>query len=135
MKTAEVSIHLQNWFVLHFFLDVFFAIPLMAAPEFTLRVFGWQSIDPFSTRLVAAALFGIGIESYLGRKAGVESYIGMLNLKIIWSLAASVGLAISLLQGAQGRPLVGWILLIIFVSFNLIWVYWRQRLVRQTSEF
>ena len=55
---------------------------------------------PVRALVSAAALFGIGIESYLGRNAGVEAFTGMLNLKIIWSLSAVVGIALSLLQDA-----------------------------------
>ena len=119
---------LKTWFVIHFALDVIFAIPLMIAPAWFLGLLGWQTIDPISARLVAAALFGIGIESYLGRNAGPESYRGMLNLKIIWSLGAVIGILISMLGGAQGQPLAGWGLLAIFTVFNVLWVYWRLRL-------
>ena len=100
----------------------------MLAPEITLHLMGWQTVDPSATRLVAAALFGIGIESYLGRNAGIEAYRGMLNLKIVWSLSAVVGIFISLLQGAQDAPFMAWATLVIFLLFNLLWVYWRWRL-------
>lgn len=128
MSTTEIPRSLRNWFVLHFVLDLLLAIPLMIAPMVTLRFFGWQTVDPIATRVVAAALFGIGIESYLGRNAGIEAYQGMLNLKIIWSLAAQVGFLISLLQGAQGAPIMAWVALVVFALFNLLWVYWRWRL-------
>ena len=52
----------------------------------------------------------------------------MLNLKIIWSLAAVIGLLVSLLQGAQGSPFMAWVALVIFAAFNLLWMYWRWRL-------
>jgi hypothetical protein len=32
----------------------------------------------------------------------------VLNLKIIWSLMCVVGIALSLLQGAQARPSMAW---------------------------
>jgi hypothetical protein len=114
--------------VVHFVADVAFALPLMFAPEFTLRLFGWQTIDPIATRIVAAALFAIGIESWLGRNAGVEAYRGMLNLKIIWSAAVVLGAGASLLSGAQGAPLMGWAVMAVFLFFNLVWVYWRRKL-------
>jgi hypothetical protein len=119
---------LRAWFVIHFVADVIVAVPLMLWPEATLGLFGWQTIDPIATRVVAAALFGIGIESYLGRDAGIEAYQGMLNLKIIWSLAVILGGGYSLLQGAQGGPPAGWGLVGVFAFFNIVWVYWRWRL-------
>ena len=122
---------LKMWFIIHFIADLFFAIPLMIAPVFSLELVGWQNVDPMATRMIAAALFGIGIESYLGRNAGVEAYQGMLNLKIIWSLAVILGVGVSMIQGAQGRPVFGWMLLLIFLAFNLVWVYWRVKLGKE----
>jgi hypothetical protein len=88
---------LSKWFVLHFWADMLFAIPLMIAPEFLLQSFG-------------------------------ATFLAMLNLKIIWSLAAILGIAWSLAEGAQGRPLMAWLLLAVFVAFNIVWIYWRRKL-------
>ena len=97
----------------------------MLVPVEMLSMLGWQTVDAYTARLVAAALFGIGIESYLGRNAGVESIRNMLNLKIIWSLGAVLGIGISLAQNAQNNPLMALGILVIFVGFNMLWVYWR----------
>ena len=128
---SNVPAALRKWFVVHFIVDILFAIPLMAAPGWMLGLLGWASVDPFTARLAAAALFGIGIESWLGRNAGAESFRNMLNLKIIWSLGAVVGAGWSLLEGAQGRPLFAWAVLVIFAGFNAVWVYWRVKLDNQ----
>ena len=127
---SNVPKALSNWFVVHFAADVLFAVPLMIAPRAVLAFFGWEVVDPFTARLVAAALLGIGIESYLGRNAGREAFIGMLNLKIIWSLAAILGIGWSILESVQGAPLMAWVVLVIFVMFNGVWVYWRRRLAQ-----
>ena len=119
---------LRQWFVVHFWADMIFAVPLMIAPRFLLEMFGWQQVDPFTARIVAAALFGIGIESYLGRNAGREAFIGRLNFKIIWSLAVILGIVWSLAEGAQGGPFMAWVLLLIFAAFNILWIYWRRRI-------
>jgi hypothetical protein len=124
---------LRRWFVIHFAVDLIFAVPLMLVPEQLLGFIGWSNIDPVAARLVAAALFGIGIESYLGRDSGPEAFRAMLNLKIIWSLAAVVALAWGLL-GGSGPAWVLWALLVVFAGFNLVWVYWRLRLGRLGGE-
>ncbi len=126
----EVPKALRTWFIIHFAVDILFAIPLLLFPVYLLTLLGWQSVDPVSARLVAAALFGVGIESLLSYKAPLESYGSMLSLKIIWSLGAIAGLALSLIQGAQGRPVAVWILLIVFLAFNILWVYWKCRVSR-----
>jgi len=131
MINSAVPNSLRTWFVIHFLVDIAIAIHLMVASVFTLKLFGWDTVDPFTARLVAAALFGIGIESYLGRDAGIETYLGMLNLKIIWSLAAIIGLCLSLFQGSTGAPAVIWALVLVFAGFNLLWVYWRKQSGKQ----
>lgn len=128
IENKNVPKALRNWFVLHAVIDLLFAIPLMIAPVFTLELFGWQTVDVISARIVAAALFGIGIESYLGRNAVKDVFLGMLNLKIIWSLAVIFGVSWSLFENAQGTPWMGWGLVGIFFAFNLVWVYWRKRI-------
>ncbi len=111
---------LRTWFIIHFALDLLFAIPLFVAPRFVLELSGWSSVDPVAARLVAAALFGIGIQSFIGRNEGPEAFKAMLNLKVIWSASATLGIFISLLEGA---PILAWLLLAIFLAFNLVWTY------------
>lgn len=121
---------LRTWFVIHFVADMLFAVPLLLIPDLFLRGLGWQQIDPFTARITAAALFGVGIESLLGRNAGLESFRTMLNLKMIWSLSCVIGIALSLIQGAQGRPPMAWGILGIFIGFNALWTGWRLKLPR-----
>ena len=51
----------------------------------------------------------------------------MLNLKLVWSAAAVLGIALSLSQVSSS---LAWIALVIFAFFNLLWLYWRLRLPR-----
>ena len=119
---------LKRFFVLHFIIDISIAMPLFIAPIFFLESLGWQQIDPVAARLVAAALFGIGIESYLGRNSSGETMANMLNLKIIWSLSAIIGIAISISESSYGTPFSLKIILAVFIVFNLLWTYWRMHL-------
>lgn len=119
---------LRKFFVLHFVIDVVSAIPLFLCPTLLLTTLGWQVVDPVAARMVAAALFGIGIESYIGRNSSRDSLIGILNLKIIWSFSAIIGIGTSMMQNIQQNPLALKIIFITFIAFNLLWVYWRIRL-------
>ncbi|MBW1642649.1 MAG: hypothetical protein JRI53_08725 [Deltaproteobacteria bacterium] len=123
---------LRFWFVVHFMLDVSFAIPLLLFPRETLQFFGWTQIDPLATRLVGAALMGIGVESLLGRNATVEAFRAMLNLKVIWSLSAVFGITLSMVQG--GTPVLGWAVLAIFGSFSILWISYRLRLGHRRAK-
>ena len=129
MSDNEVPRALRAWFVVHFWADIAVAVPLFVAPRWFLTLFGWTAVDPSTARLVAAALFGIGIQSLLGRGETRETYRAMLNLKVIWSAAATIGLVWSQLEG--GPPL-GWIFVAVFAGFHAVWVSWRVRLARAT---
>jgi hypothetical protein len=119
---------LRTWFVIHFLADVLFALPLFLAPRWTLSLLGWPAVDPLATRLVAAALFGIGIQSLLGRGEGAAAFRALLNLKIIWSAVATMGLVWSELEGG---PALGWAFAAIFAAFNVLWVRYRLLLREQ----
>lgn len=125
MSTTPVPESLRRWFLIHFVADLVFALPLFIAPTYVLSLLGWTSIDPVTTRLVAAALFGIGIQSLIGHRAGVEEFRPMLNLKIIWSSTALLGLIISALQGS---PPMTWAFAGVFAAFHVVWVYYLLRL-------
>jgi len=124
--------NLRQWFVVHFAVDIIFAIPLLIAPVAFLTLLGWETVDPLATRLVGAALLAIGVESLLGRNAGVESFKGMLNLKLIWSGAASIGILVTMVT--VGGPAAGWLLLLTFVAFHLLWLYYRLQLRTAVAE-
>ncbi len=122
---------LRSWFVVHFWADILFAVPLFFAPRLFLGLLGWPAVDPIATRLVAAALFGIGIQSLLGRAEDAATFRALLNLKIIWSSAATLGIVWSQLEG--GPPL-GWAFAAVFVAFNALWLRYRLALRESMEE-
>jgi hypothetical protein len=120
---------LKSWFVVHCITDLVFALPLFFMPEQFLAFLGWPHFDPMTARLVAAALFGIGLESYFGRNAGREKYLGMLRLKRIWSGFAFLGIVFTMLQ-METPAVIGWLLAGVFGGFHLLWTYWHTRLLK-----
>ena len=70
----------------HFLVDVLLNVPLLIDPIVNLRFFGWEFVDPMTTRLVGAALMAIGFEPLLSTNAKATVFRAMLNLKIIWSV-------------------------------------------------
>jgi hypothetical protein len=121
-KVDPVPAGLRTWFVIHFVADMLFGIPLLFFPRFLLPFLGWTTYDPLTSRLVGAALMGIGLESLLGQNASVETFRAMLNLKIIWASSAIFSIAAALFEGA---PVMSWAFLGIFVIFWAVWVYYR----------
>ncbi len=114
---------LRFWFVIHFVVDFIFAIPLLIAPVWLLTLFGFETADPFTARLVGAALLGIGGESLLGWNGTIEAFRAMLNLKIIWSLAAVAAVILTLV--IAGGPLIAYAILLLFAAFGALWMYYR----------
>lgn len=130
MKTVipDVPTSLRVFFIVHFAIDIVFAIPLFLFPTDFLEYFGWALVDPVASRIAAAALFGIGVESLIGSRASNESFVSLLNLKIAWSLAAGVGILISIAEMSWDAPALLWVMLVIFSVFNVVWIYWRIKL-------
>ena len=116
---------LSNWFLAHFVIDILFAIPLFLFPEHLLTFFGFTVIDPLMARLVAAALFGIGITSFLMHKGKKETYLAMLKLKLIWSSFAIIALLWALLTLQLWSI---YLILGIFVIFWLVWLHYFRKL-------
>ena len=111
---------LRVWFVIHFVLDMLFAIPLLFFPNVILSFFGLP-IEPVMARLVGAALVGIGGASFLVRNKGAESFDSLLTVKILWSFSAVVGLVLS-------GVFALWPFVLVFSFFCCVWSYYKFRL-------
>lgn len=125
LAATAVPLGVRRWFVVHFIADLLFAAPLFIAPVITLRQFGWETVDPVATRLVASAFLAIGTTSLLTRNADASSYRSLLILKLIWSVMALISLMINLVHGA---PLFTWAAVAIFVVFFFVWAYYFKKL-------
>jgi hypothetical protein len=120
----EVPITLRRWFVAHSAVDVLVGLPLLLCPGLLLHALGWNAVDGATTRLVGAALLAIGAQSYLGRNGDLRSYTSMLNLKLVWSFAAILGLMLSI---GEGAPSAVWAFLSAFIAFAGVWTHYRIR--------
>ncbi len=122
MKTIPKS--LKNWFMIHFIIDYIFGILLIISPEFILKIFNWTTIDPITSRIVGAALIGIGSISLLERNSTIETYKVLLKLKIIWSSLAILGILLSIKESSKSI----WIIFMIFLIFNILWIYYYRKI-------
>lgn len=125
MKNGIVPSSLKLWFSIHFIADILFAVPMMVVPEQFLLFWGLDVGESLPVRLAAAALIGIGGNSFLMRKKNVDVYLSMLNLKILWSLSAIVGIILSIVEGGPNSL---FIFLGIFASFSILWIFYRIKL-------
>lgn len=121
----QIPSSLRTWFIIHFAIDILFAIPLFFFPTQFLAFFNIAITQPLLARLIAAALIAIGTNSLLMHKKNQESFATMLNLKLIWSATASLALLLFLLTEFNYFILLT---LLIFVGFFFIWLYFRKRM-------
>lgn len=129
-NTETVPKSLRTWFVIHFAADVLVGIPLLFFPRWLLPLLEWNTYDPITTRLVGAALMGIGVESLLGRNSNADTFRAMLNLKVIWASSALIAIGIGIAEGAAATA---WLFLVIFFVFWCVWVYYRM-VLRETKS-
>ncbi len=113
------------WSTIHFIVDILFGVPLVFAPHLFLGMFGMSILARLPARILGAALIGIGTTSLLICKKEKESFDTLLTLKIIWSIAAIIGIIITLFE--QGF-LFAWILLFVFTFFSIVWIYYKRKL-------
>ena len=124
LHDAHVPTALRRSLVFDAIVDGLLGVVLFVAPESALRLFGWHSVDTIATRLLASALLGMSAQTWLGRKGGVAEVRAALNLKVIWTGAATIGLAVAVMAGS---PALATFALIAFGVFFAQWTYWRIR--------
>ncbi len=122
---THVPSSLKKWFIVHFWADMLFAVPLFIAPIYTLTTFGFTAIDPLIARLVAAAFLAIGGTSLIVKNKGPETFSALLTLKIIWSSSAIIA---TLLAIRSGTTPFAWAILAIYLVFFSAWVYYKRRI-------
>ncbi len=120
----QIPKSLSVWFKIHFVVDYIIGLPLLFAPKFTLSLFSIQA-EPIAARLVGATLLGIGGISLIHKKTE-DSYRTLLQLKLIWSSAAVLGLILSIfIDNAQK---IIWLFVSIFGFFFFLWLYYYRKL-------
>ncbi len=119
---------LKLWFKIHFMLDYLIGLPLFLFPIQVLEFLNWNTIDPVASRIAAAALFGIGGISLVAQNSSIEIYRILLKLKLIWSIAALIGILGSIIQFDLYGSLILWAFFGTFLGFNMVWIYWIKKL-------
>jgi hypothetical protein len=122
---------LKKWFIFHFIVDILFAIPLLFFPGVFLSFWGFLAFNSLTARMTGAALMGIGLNSYLMSRKGVEVYCSMLTLKIVWSVSAIIAIVLTIMEGG---PSSLYLFLSIFIMFSMVWTYYKIRMAKETKE-
>jgi hypothetical protein len=95
---------------------------LLIAPGRFLEIFGWAPIDPIVSRLLGAAMLGLGWSSYRGwRAAGWDQVAFVVEAEAVFTVLASLGFIRHLLGGSW--PWYVWMEFAIFAIFAVAWIY------------
>jgi hypothetical protein len=119
-----VSKGLRTWFYVHFAVDMIIGIPLLLFPIAFGSFFNIELIEVTTARIVGAALIAIGGMSFLMNKRNLAEYKLMLELKILWSFFAIIGLLLSL-----NSEKVLYLFILVFLIFFLVWTYYYKKLL------
>lgn len=116
---------LKIWFIIHFIIDILFAIPLLLFPFWVSHILNIPEVDSLAIRLVGAALLAIGISSLLYKDAHIYTYNALLSLKILWSASALLAIVLSFKESVSPAKIT---ILLVFAVFFFVWVYFKIKL-------
>lgn len=120
--------NLRYWFMVHFVIDILFAVPLLLFPVWLLELLRFETTNLLLARMIGAALVGIGGVSFVMHNKDTSAYIPMLQLKLLWSGTAIVAIILSL---NEIEAITAWFLLAIFSLFFVIWGYYFRLLSKK----
>lgn len=117
-----MSRSLRITFVLHAVVAFVFGLGLLIIPGRLLELFNWRPIDPLISRMLGAALVGLGWGSYRGWRANLlEEVEILLQVEAVFTVLACVGLLRHLLVASF--PWYVWMIFAIYAIFAIAWVY------------
>ena len=116
---------LKIWLFADFVINFIFAAPSFIAPKQFAGILNLPLLDPLGARMIAAAIIAISGISLIYLNGDPLSLKTIIDIKIIWSFAAMMAVAVSL---TENLSMTGWIMLLVFfISFG-IWIYYKVNL-------
>ncbi len=126
----EVSATLRRWFAVDAVVGIVAGAPLLLFPGGLLGALGWTTIDPATARLAGAALLAMGLQTHFARHGGLDVYRNLLNLKMIFSAGAALGLFLAV---GDGAPAAAWAFLSLYTGLCGIWTHYRIRMKQMAA--
>lgn len=112
---------LKYTFLIHAVIALIFGFPLLIVPGRFLGIFNWMPIDPLISRLLGAALIGLGWSSIRGYLASYWSEVSIIvEAEMVFCVLAVIGLLRHLL--IANYPWYVWMTFGAFLSFAILWI-------------
>lgn len=118
---------LRVTFLIHLLVAFVFGLVMFASPALWSRIANYAPIDPTVTRVLGAALLGLGFSSWLGYRARRWEEVRItVEMEIEYTVLATVALLYLLWAGVA--PLFAWVPLVCHVAFAVafVYLYWQQ---------
>lgn len=120
-----MSSGLRTTFLVHAIIAVLLGLAYILIPEMVGSMLGWDMSDP-AYRLLGAAVFAIGVSSWLAYKAGVWGEVKItVQFEIVWTVLGAAVTGWVLLTG--GLPVAAWLNFAVFVIFAILFSYFYTR--------
>ncbi len=117
-----MSQSLRITFIVHTIVSFVFGLALLIVPGRFLDLFGWAPIDPLISRMLGAALLGLGWGSYRGWRANTWDEVEfLLQVEAAFTVLASIGMLRHLLIASW--PWYVWMVFAFYAVFGVSWVY------------
>jgi hypothetical protein len=122
----KISSGLKTLFLVHFILALLFGLLYLFIPDFFFGMFGVTIPDLNPYRLIGAAVFSLGISSWLCYQAGEWEQVKILvQLEMLWPILGALVIIYGILFA--GLPAVFWINAIILAGFGLAFIYYYNK--------
>lgn len=110
---------LRYTFVVHSIVAVVVGAPLLLAPGRFLGWIGWTPVDPLISRLLGAAILGLGWSSFRGAQAAPGQQRNLVETELAFAILGCIGLLRHLLKWAY--PWYVWLTLAVLAAFAVAW--------------
>ena len=110
---------LRYTFVVHSIVAVVVGAPLLLAPGRFLGWIGWTPVDPLISRLLGAAILGLGWSSFRGVQAAPGQQRNLVETELAFAILGCIGLLRHLLKWAY--PWYVWLTLAVLAAFAVAW--------------
>ena len=110
---------LRSAFVVHGTVAVVVVAPLLQAPGRFLGLFGWSPVDAIISRLLGAALLGLGWSSFRGAGADARTQRVLVEAELAFTVLGCVGLLRHLLKAWYPWPV--WLTFAVLAAFAVTW--------------
>jgi len=142
----NISKGLRTTFLVHMIFAAIFGITLFLIPGRTLTLLGWVPemiqipqtelsapgtifVDPVISRVLGAALLGLAFSSFQGWRAQKWGEVALLvELEFVFCTLGVIAFLGGWYHMNRAMPLIGWVIMVILMSFALIWGFsWQRR--------